>query len=58
MVELQVEVGSHEVGELVVVVLLIDMEQLLVVGGHDGEAVLGQMLAEQRVELLQLRGVG
>ena len=25
--------------------------------GHDGEAVLGQMLAEQRVELLQLRGI-
>ena len=57
VIELQVEVGGHEVGELVVVVLLVDVEQLVVGGRHDGEAVLGQMLAEQRVELLQLRGV-
>ena len=54
VVELQEEVGGHEVGELVIVVLLVDMEQLVVVGGHDGEAYLGQMLAEQRVKLLQL----
>ena len=28
------------------------------VGGHDGEAVLGQVGAQQRVEVIDLRGVG
>ena len=54
---LQVEVGGHEVGEVVVVVLLVDLEQLVHTCGHDAETVLAQLLTEQRVEILELCGV-
>ena len=57
VVELQEEVGSHKRGEARVVVLLVNVEQLLMAGRHNGKAVLRQLLAEQRVELLELRGV-
>ena len=57
MIQLQVEVGRHEVGELVVVVLLVDLEQLRIAGRHDGEALLAQLLAQLRVKFLQLRWV-
>ena len=58
MIELQVEVGGHEAGEVGIVVLLVDLEELVQVGGHDAETVFAQLLAELRVELLELRGVG
>ena len=57
VIQLQEQVGGDKAGELLVVVLLIDMEQLVVGGGNDGKAVLCQMLAEQGVELLQLLGI-
>ena len=58
VVELQVEVGGDEAGEVVVVVLLVHLEELVVAGRHDAEAVLCQLLAQLWVELLQLRGIG
>ena len=58
VIELQIEVGGDEAGKFVVVVLLVDLEELVVAGGHDAEAVLCQLLAEQRVELFELGGVG
>ena len=57
VINLQEKVGSHEVREFIVVVLLIDMEQLLMVCRHNGKAVFCQPLAEQRVEIFQLCGV-
>ena len=53
VVELQVEVGGDESRELMVVVLLVDMEQLLVLGGHDGKAVVAQVVPQPLVGLLQ-----
>ena len=57
MEHLQEEVGSDEVGELMVVVAFIYMEQLLLITGYDGKGVLGQGLTEFRVERSQLEGV-
>ena len=57
VIELEEEVGGDERGEALVVVLLVDVEQLFVAGRDDGEARMGQLLAEQRVELLKLCGV-
>ena len=57
VVELQEQVGGDKRREARVVVLLVDVEQLAVAGGHDGEAVLSQLLAQQRVEVLELCGV-
>ena len=54
MIELQVEVGSHEVGEFIVVVLLIDLKQLCIQSGYDGKAVFAQLLAQLLVKLLDL----
>ena len=58
VVELQVEVGGHEAGEVGVVVLRVHLKELLVAGRHDGESVLCQLLTQLRVELLQLCGIG
>ena len=57
VVELQEEVGGHEVGEVGVVVLLVDVEQLLVLSGHDGKALAPQLAAQPIVKRLQLHGV-
>ena len=57
MIQLEIEVGGDKAGELLVVVLLIHMEELVVGGRNNGKTVLCQMLAEQGVELLQLRGI-
>ena len=58
MVELQVDVGGHKRREALVVVLLVDMEQLFVVGGHDGKAVARQLSGQLRVKLRELPRVG
>ena len=52
VVELQIQVGSNEAGEYVVVVLFVDVEQLFVTAGHDGKSLLAKLLAESGVELL------
>ena len=57
VVELQVEVGGHEVGHVCIVVTLIDMEQLVVLGRYDGETVTPQLVAQTTVELLHLHGI-
>ena len=54
---LQEEVGGDEAGELVVVVVLVDMEQLQVVGRHDGEAVAPERLHQSRLLAAQLVGI-
>ena len=54
VVQLQIEVGSHKAGEVAVVVLLVDVEQLRVVRRHNGKSLFGQVLTECRVEVLQL----
>ena len=57
VIELQEQIGRHKRGEVAVVVLLVDVEQLVVGSRDNGKAVSGQLLAEQRVKDLQLRGV-
>ena len=43
MEELQIEIGGNEVGELVIVVLLVDMEQLVAGSRHDAKTILSQV---------------
>ena len=57
MIELQVEVGGHEVGHIRIVVTLIDMEQLIVLSRHNGKAITSQFVAQTTVELLHLHGI-
>ena len=54
VVELQVEVGGHEAGHVGIVVLFIEVEQLLMLGRHDGEAFPGQLLLKVSIELNEL----
>ena len=55
--DLQIEVGCHETGELPVVVILVDVEQLFFLGRHNGKPVLGNGIVESLVEIGQLVGV-
>ena len=43
MEELQIEIGGNEVGELVIVVLLVDMEQLVAGSWYDAKTILSQV---------------
>ena len=54
---LQIKIGGHETGEVLVVVLLIHLEQLVVQGRHDGEAVLCQLLTQLLIKVLDLFGI-
>ena len=57
VIELQIKVGGHKVGEFIIVVLLVELEQLIVVSRHNGKAFCRQMPAQVLVEILQLRWV-
>ena len=57
MVQLQIEVGSHEIGEARVVVALVHMEQLVVLGWYDGKAVASQFVLQRCRILRQLHGI-
>ena len=46
VVELQIQVGSYEAGEGVIVVLLVDVEYLLVAAGHDGKSLFAKLLTK------------
>ena len=54
---LQIQVGSHETGELPVVVVLVNMKELLIITWHNGKTVLGNGLIEPLVEVCQLIGI-
>ena len=54
---LQEKVGSYEVGEVVIIVVLIHLEQLVVVSGHDGESVLSESLFQLLRNSLHLERV-
>ena len=55
--ELQIEVGGDERREVVIVVALVDVEQLLVLVGHDGEAVGTECVHQPLVGFFELPGV-
>ena len=57
MERLQVEVCRHKTGELPVVIVLINLEELVLVSRYDGEPVLGYRFVELRVKLRETEGV-
>ena len=57
MEELQVEVGSDEVGEHRVVVVLIYLEYLLVVGLDDAKSMIGEMFPQRLREHVELEAI-
>ena len=56
--ELEVEIGGDKAGEVVVVIVLVDVKELDVVLGHDHESVAGQCLLHTRGKGLELVRVG
>jgi len=56
--ELEVEIGGDKAGEVVVVIVLVDVKKLDVVLGHDHESVAGQCLLHTRGKGLELVRVG
>ena len=57
MERLQIEVCRHKTGELPVVVILINLEELVLVSRYDGEPVLGYRFVELRVKVRKTEGV-
>jgi hypothetical protein len=53
VIKLQVEVSGDESWKFVVVVLLINMEQLLMLGRYDGKAVATQVIPQSLIWILQ-----
>ena len=57
MIQLQVEISGHEVGEVCIVIGLIHLEQLVVLGGYDGKAVSTQLILQSGIEICHLHGI-
>ena len=55
---LQVDVGSNKAGELVIVIVLIDVEQLFLIVGDNGKSILNQSIGERFWHIRHLHGVG
>ena len=55
--ELHEEVGGDEVGEVDIVILLVDLKQLVVLSRHDGKPLLTQPRHQTLVSIAELHGV-
>ena len=54
VIELQIEVGCDKRGEVAVIVLLVDVEELNLLSRHDGESILAQRTFQSWVECGEL----